>query len=437
MPSNEEIKEKARKFLEVVSNGVQSMENLKVVQKGLWWSAAEPDDSQVVVQSPGPTTLSKSGSHEREVFNWFGVGAFYQTQMIDNEFPEQSELHAAMLAVGIEAQWIRFGFLVPLVYAWCELPDPLDLAHSTAEELLDTFADAVVEHKSTTTYRDALVYVDLCGEPLVLEQGISLRPISEDELYELSQGKFPAEPYTIQFSPSDKWSILEIKIDHSFEDPGISGSVHSMREAIISGLVLAGVGGFILLPLGMETNFGTNTLGSSFYWSRLPREFGPQLPLLPSTLSSGTRETIVEMWPRVKEIMIPGSDYLALPLRRLVDGLGRTRLDDRIVDYSIGLEALLTNAVPDELSYRFALRGAIIRGETGHDRHQAFQEFKDLYGARSKIVHGGSTVKLDLRTLAANGETLLRHVWNWYFGQGMTLRGATARIDRQILSLDE
>ena len=154
--------------------------------------------------------------------------------MIDNEFPEQSELHAAMLAVGIEAQWIRFGFLVPLVYAWCELPDPLDLAHSTAEELLDTFADAVVEHKSTTTYRDALVYVDLCGEPLVLEQGISLRPISEDELYELSQGKFPAEPYTIQFSPSDKWSILEIKIDHSFEDPGISGSVHSMREAIIS-----------------------------------------------------------------------------------------------------------------------------------------------------------------------------------------------------------
>ena len=142
------------------------------------------------------------------------------------------------------------------------------------------------------------------------------------------------------------------------------------------------------------------------------------------------------MWPRVKEIMIPGTDYLALPLRRLVDGMGRTRLNDKIVDYSIGLEALLTDAVRDELKYRFALRGAMILGGTGYDKSQAFEEFKEFYDARSAIVHGGSVAKLNLGALAANGERFLRIIWDWYFRQEMTLKGANKRIDRQILASD-
>ena len=116
--------------------------------------------------------------------------------------------------------------------------------------------------------------------------------------------------------------------------------------------------------------------------------------------------------------------------------MGRIRSEDRVIDFSIGLEALLSDRDP-ELSYRTSMRGAYVMAWEGGEIEKPFEELRSLYRARSKIVHGGSTVKLDLRTLAANGETLLRHVWNWYFGQGMTLRGATARIDRQILSSDE
>ena len=397
MPSKKEVEEKARNFLEAVSKEVQGKVNIKVVQTGMWWSTAGPGDSMVVVQAPGPTIMSQSGSHQREVFNSFGVGAHYQTQLWGDGFPEQTELHAAISAAGIDAQWIPMGFLLPLLYAWCELPEPLDLSHSAAQELLERFSNAVVEHRSTTTYRDAVVYVDLGGEPVALEEGIVLRPISEDELYELSQEKFPSEPYIIQFSPSDKWSMLEIQIEHPFEDgPSIWGSIRRMRDAIIAGIALARVGHFILLPVGMTTNFGTNATGASFRESRLPREFGGPFPKIPTALSADTRNELADMWPIVREVMMADSHYLALPLRRLVDGLGRTRLDDRIIDYAIGLEALLTEGERAELGYRFALRGATILEEGGADKQQAFNELKELYNARSAIVHGASISKFNL-----------------------------------------
>lgn len=97
----------------------------------------------------------------------------------------------------------------------------------------------------------------------------------------------------------------------------------------------------------------------------------------------------------------------------------------------------MTDGVRDELKYRFSLRGAIILGEAGHDRSKAFEEFKQLYDARSAIVHGGSLAKLNLGELAVNGERLLRVVWDWYFRQEMTLKGANNRIDRQILASDK
>lgn len=415
MPSNKDVKEKARKFLGAVSENVESRLNLRVIQTGMWWSTASPGDSKVVIQSAGTTSMSQSGSHEREVFNSIGIGTYYQLHMRDKGFPEQTELEAVISAAGIQPQQITFGYLLALVHAWYGLPEPFNSTHPAGEELLDTIADAVVGNKSTTTYRDALVYVDLGGEPVVLKPGIVLRPVSEDELYELSQEKFPSEPYIIQFSPSDKWTILEIQLEHTIEDgPGISGTIYNIREAIIAGLASAGAVNFMLLPLGMETNFGINATGRSFHWSQLPREVGRGLPRPPSTLSPNTRKTIVDMWPRVKEIMIKGN-YLALPLRRLVDGLGRTRLNDKIIDYSIGLEALLTEGERQELEYRFALRGATILQEGGADRHRSFDELKDLYNARSAIVHGASTAKFQLAVISSNGEQLLRNIWQWYY----------------------
>ena len=190
-----------------------------------------------------------------------------------------------------------------------------------------------------------------------------------------------------------------------------------------------------MLPIGINTNFGPNATGTITLGSRMPRQIGwlPLPGVVTVTIEQTARQQLQELWSSVKGIMLSSSHYLSLPLRRLIDGLTRTRDDDRIVDYAIGLEALLLKGDKEqgELSYRFRLRGAMVLAETGEDRHKAFQDLKDFYDARSAIVHGDSVSKLNL--LAGNGEQMLRKIWKWHLDQGLTRQGAIARIDRRIL----
>jgi Apea-like HEPN len=79
-------------------------------------------------------------------------------------------------------------------------------------------------------------------------------------------------------------------------------------------------------------------------------------------------------------------------LRRLNFGYERIRPEDRLIDYSIGFEALLLGDNRQELSYRLALRGAALLGKTPEQRKQIFDELNRAYGLRSDIVPG-TTIK--------------------------------------------
>src|SRR3990167_8495082 len=95
MPNNEVLINKVRIFLEAVGREVQAKlgPNPRVVQQAVWWSAANPKDSAVIVRSSGATSLLQSGGHEREVFDWFRVNFLYQVELMHSGFPEQIELH--------------------------------------------------------------------------------------------------------------------------------------------------------------------------------------------------------------------------------------------------------------------------------------------------------------------------------------------------------
>ena len=147
MTNRQDIIAKAQSFLQVVFTQAQARlgEHFKIKQETIWWSIADPSHSEVRVQSFGPSTMSQSGGHQREVVNSFGVGTFYQAQLMDNSFPEQNDLHDTVTASGIPTQLVPRGFLLPLVLTWCKLSDPFDLTQPAAQVLLDEFADAVIE----------------------------------------------------------------------------------------------------------------------------------------------------------------------------------------------------------------------------------------------------------------------------------------------------
>ena len=119
---NEYVIAKAREFLEVVGGEVQAKfgDTPRATQVAVWWSEAGPGDSRVTVRSRGSSTTLRIGRHEREVFAWDGVNAFYQNDLSRRDFPEQTELHDAITAAGFDAQGIRFQLLIPLV---CPAPD--------------------------------------------------------------------------------------------------------------------------------------------------------------------------------------------------------------------------------------------------------------------------------------------------------------------------
>ena len=309
------------------------------------------------------------------------------------------------------------------------------MTQSAAQALLDEFAEVVTSRTSHTRYRDAIVPIDIGGIPIELEEGVRIRMIEEEELWELgSGGTMPTPPFSLQLIPAESWCILDIDLRHRHDDAAqIATTLYAIREAVVANLAIAVEGGFTLLPIGMTTEFGPNAIGTTTHGSRMPRQFGPIPGMVMVTVDPNARQQLQEKWPSVKKIMLSPSHYLSLPLRRLIDGLGRTRVDDKIVDYAIGLEALLTGSPREELSYRFALRGATILEERGEDKYKAFKDLRDFYDARSAIVHGRSVSKLNLLVLANSGERLLRKIWNWYSTQGLTLQGATDRIDRRIL----
>lgn len=437
IPNKEDVITKARVFLEALAPKVREAlgTNLKVVQQAVWWSPASSGDSQAIVQAKGPVNTLRSGGYKREVFNSVAVSMLYQVNLIDKGFPEQTELYNVLVSAGVEAQWIRFGFLLPLVEDWCKLPDPFDLTQPFAQGLLDEFAEAVTSGISHTKYRDVIIPIDIGGTAIEFEEGVRIRTIEDEELWELgSNSTMPTPPFSLQLVPSDNWCILEIKLKHRHNDTQAATMLYAIREAIVANLVIAAIGGFMLLPIGMTTKFGPNATGTMTYGSRMPRQVGPLPAEVTVSIDRTVRQQLQAMWPSVKEVMLSPSHYLSLPLRRLVDGFSRTRLDDRIVDYAIGLEALLLgDSKQDELSYRFRLRGAMVLGEVGEDRHQALEDFKDFYNARSAIVHGNSLAKFNLRSLADNGERFLRNVWRWHLDQGITLNGAITRIDQRIL----
>jgi hypothetical protein len=79
-----------------------------------------------------------------------------------------------------------------------------------------------------------------------------------------------------------------------------------------------------------------------------------------------------------------------IALSRFTYGYERLRLEDKIIDYMIGLETLYhDNGETGEVGYKLAHRASILLSDTKEKRRQLFEKIKESYRLRSKIVHGG------------------------------------------------
>ena len=418
MVTHDTIVELAKDFLSAIQAEAE-----RQLGDGLWRSVR----SDWWVSDHERPQEASSKSESRQVLNIPGMLEIFE----GTDLPEQKILYAALVEAGVPSENQYWYFCAPLIRHWCQLPDSLRSPENAAPMLRD-FATAVIDGEVVTKSIDAFSSLLLMGGEFEIQEGVKIRSINDQELWRFGSDDLRSpwnEAPTLL--PWDNWAILEIEITHPIDQ--YPNEIQVMRNAVVAALVLAGANNFKFIPLGMSRSYGFLALAREFIGPRDPQEFGDP-PWEMSEVNQETIDKIVAVWPGVLDIMGHNPHYLRIPVQRLIEGMRRGRLEDAIIDFAVGLDALLLWHQRSELSYRFALRGSTVLSWNGGDKRQAFDDLNEFYEVRSRIVHGELVVNPELFRAKTNGENMLRDIWWWFYEDGAKPEESIRKIDDRIRS---
>lgn len=104
-------------------------------------------------------------------------------------------------------------------------------------------------------------------------------------------------------------------------------------------------------------------------------------------LTPSLQPELVAMWKRIQAV--PTDSTVRLALRRWDIVSERFSDEDALIDYWIALESLFAPDSFQEVRYRVSLRIAAFVGVSADEREQIYNDLRDSYDLRSRIVHGG------------------------------------------------
>lgn len=107
------------------------------------------------------------------------------------------------------------------------------------------------------------------------------------------------------------------------------------------------------------------------------------------------REPQLQDLVKCYEVLAKSKGNVKIAARRSRRSNLRSDLEDRLLDITIGIEAMLGNEI-DELTHRLAQRAAAVLGEQ-FDPVAIYKSVKQIYGIRSSIVHGGQPKRFEVR----------------------------------------
>ena len=338
-----------------------------------------------------------------------------------------------------------------MINRWLNLPHPFSFGEPAFSNLLEEFADAVLAGKVVNKLSIVIDGLNAAHLPIKLDDDTVIRNVTEEELWGFGEEESLASrqwltPFPAHFPDSD-WNILDIEIQFNREkefsgnidlqfdkEREISNAEYAIFDAVLASLRLASSGWLKFIDLGSQNNFGMNSVGRTVSMSRVPKEVGRYEGNF--YLDQDMIYNLKNYWSRVLAVIKSDSHFLRLPAMRLIEGGSRNQPRDAIIDYSIGLESLLTRG-DRELSYKFSLRGAMILSWDGGRRKDFYDNLESIYKLRSAIVHGNSQInqkKLALNDAQHIAEEYLRKIWWWYFTKNIPrLDNGISIINKAIL----
>jgi hypothetical protein len=188
----------------------------------------------------------------------------------------------------------------------------------------------------------------------------------------------------IEFSDDMYWMVYYLEVEDSREAMvRASNAVDEEIQKILLALRLFKEG-CIRIVFDVKKGRHIATMLTSFKWlSTTERVYllkKSEIPILKDFLE----EFSMIAWEK-KESKTP----LSIALNRFTDGYERTRLEDKVIDYVVGLEALyLRGEAPGEFGYKMSHRASVLLSDNMEKQREIFEAVKKSYTLRSKIVHG-------------------------------------------------
>jgi len=419
--SRKELSMLAMDFLKAIARKIKSElgPNPGRIQKSVWMVRDGPN-------------CERSHECSRKILDKDAIWKI-ANEMLRKGFSEQQEMKIALSTPSIKD---NTNFIQYLLNNWLKLKDPFEFEDPYILKLLDEFADAVLHGKIVIRSRTAIGKIDMASLPISIEENcVNIHQISAEELWELGDLEQYNMFYPMGPTPSETWKILDVQLKCDIPKVFSIEKVVRVRDSVLITLRLLSPASFRIIDMGSSFNYLSPGTYRSIDASRTSMGRG-----------GGLNEEMINLllisWPRMREIMESDSHYLRLPAQRLLEGTERKKPEDAILDYAIGLERLLTAGIENELSYRFALRGATILSMEYGNKDQYYENLKNFYALRSSIIHG--SIRNKVHKLSPNdaclvGEDYLRRVWWWFFSNGFTdakegLTKGTKKIDDRILS---
>ncbi|PZF86031.1 hypothetical protein C1I92_02230 [Jiangella anatolica] len=106
----------------------------------------------------------------------------------------------------------------------------------------------------------------------------------------------------------------------------------------------------------------------------------------------------IELVPRLFAGLSDAPPNVGLAARRMIRAVLRTDDEDKTLDATIGIEALmLGNRDRDELTHRMAQRAAAVLSSDGYKPAEIYRLIKKVYEHRSAIVHGRASKRSEIQ----------------------------------------
>lgn len=287
--------------------------------------------------------------------------------------------------------------VVPVAHEYLASLDDIAVPDATlVRRLASELEEFTSSDEISRTHQLVLGGVSVPAE-LLPYRGVELRPLSGEERGAIAE-------LTLSSLTDDRSPDFIVPRRVSFFNPTALLSATTARRRsevqdrcdLIRRMALALIlSGFDISATGIVTGFDVPRWASMGMTSS-PFPVQEKTHLTDRTISQTEFEGAVDLAHKMPAFGPEERDSREIALDRVLRGSGVR--NGGFLDFAIALEAALLREADTELSYRFALYGALFLADE-RDPIPTFEQLRHIYKVRSRIVHGAS-VKSEDRQLA-------------------------------------